>query len=438
MYHEEVDYLYRAARKGYPVFFCPFAEARHHGAYSTRHQPLQRVYWVRRNTVYFLRKHRPGWWGWAYFWLTLALSLGFNLCRCRFERVKAILTGLTDGMGMRVAQPSPLQVSTGSAAVRTASETLAPRGLDQAGGKCGQAPDVSFVIPCFNSRSTIGTTIDSIMRQSSRLNLETIVVDSSDDDTVELLRKDWPQVRVVHSPVRLFPGAARNRGAELAGGRLIAFVDADAAVQPGWLERLCSALEARPSVTMTGGAVGNANPRPLPSRVLHLVEFSEYLPGLAPGLRRALSSSNLLVRRDDFLSSRRFAEDYAMAEDLLLCQAWSGGILFESRACVLHRHRSTWTRARRHLYELGWWSGRYRGERASRDRWLSAAPGLSLLLPWIRTLLICSRLVRSGGPTAWGGLFLAPLIWGALLWWAVGLHRGLKDGLRRRRASAVA
>ena len=58
MYHEEVDFLFRARRSGFPIYYCPFTEVIHYGGHSTRRQPLKKTYWIRRNAVYFLRKHR--------------------------------------------------------------------------------------------------------------------------------------------------------------------------------------------------------------------------------------------------------------------------------------------------------------------------------------------------------------------------------------------
>lgn len=98
MYHEEVDLLFRAGQRGYPAYYCPAARVHHRSAHSTRDEPLKRVFWVRRNTVLFLRKHRVGAWAWGNWWKTLVLSLVWNVLLLRWRRVAAIWQGVVEGM----------------------------------------------------------------------------------------------------------------------------------------------------------------------------------------------------------------------------------------------------------------------------------------------------------------------------------------------------
>ena len=98
MYHEEVDFLFRAGRKGYPTYYCPAARVHHRRAHSTRDNPLQRVFWIRRNTVLFLRKHRAGAWAWGCWGKSLVLSLVWNVLLFRWRRVATIRRGVVAGM----------------------------------------------------------------------------------------------------------------------------------------------------------------------------------------------------------------------------------------------------------------------------------------------------------------------------------------------------
>jgi GT2 family glycosyltransferase len=101
MYHEEVDFLFRTRRSGFPVYYCPKAEVIHHGAHSTRQQPLKKVYWIRRNAIHFLRKHQANGLQWTYFWTTLVLSLLFNALALRWSRLATIFRAVKEGLAER-------------------------------------------------------------------------------------------------------------------------------------------------------------------------------------------------------------------------------------------------------------------------------------------------------------------------------------------------
>lgn len=288
-------------------------------------------------------------------------------------------------------------------------------------------PDVCFIVPSYNSRRTIRATLDSIYAQRSERRIEVVVVDSSADGTADWLKQLYPQLRVLESETRLFAGAARNRGARETAAPLLAFLDADASAVPDWLESLFRNLAAHPNVSLVGGSVANANPESLPSRLLHWIEFSEYLPGLPSGFRQALSSSNLLVRRDEFLANGGFDADYGMAEDLLLCRKWpDGGLFFEGKTGIFHSHRSTWEEVREHLQSLGYWSGLYRAKHRSSGSWLRGLPLASFGLPFLRAPRIVARVLRGNWKEGVKAVLLLPLLLWALFEWSIGFQRGLR------------
>ena len=98
------DFLFRAGRRGYPAYYCPAARVHHRRAHSTRDEPLKRVFWVRRNTVLFLRKHRVGAWAWGNWGKTLVLSLVWNIVLLRWQRVATIWRGVVAGMKKEVEE----------------------------------------------------------------------------------------------------------------------------------------------------------------------------------------------------------------------------------------------------------------------------------------------------------------------------------------------
>ncbi len=176
---------------------------------------------------------------------------------------------------------------------------------------------------------------------------------------------------------------------------------------------------------MVGGAVANANPETPASRTLYWLEFSDFLPNQPAGFRRWLSSSNLLIRRDDFLLAKGFNPDFAMAEDLILSLMIGRGLFLETSTRIFHRHRSEWMRVREHLYRLGLWSGRFRATFAARGsglRWLPIS--CFVLTPW-RLAQIMSRVWRHDSARPRLAREIPWLITG--LWtWNKGFYRGLR------------
>jgi len=287
--------------------------------------------------------------------------------------------------------------------------------------------NVSFVVPCYQSRRTLGFTLKSIFAQRPAVDFEVIVVDSSEDPVTDWIKVHFPSVRVHHSERRLYPGAARNLGARLAQGERVAFLDADAAAHPDWLLRTSARLNHIGESGVVGGYIGNANPTTAGSRVLHWVEFSEFLPGRPGGLRPFLSSSNLLVNRQFFESSGGFPENIPASEDRLFFHRIREGIFFESATGVLHYHRTRWKAILTHISGLGFWAGYVRQTESLTGSALAGLPHASWLLPIYRTPAIITRVARSSSAAGFRAVLLSPLILAACTAWSAGFRKGLLE-----------
>lgn len=88
---------------------------------------------------------------------------------------------------------------------------------------------ISIIVPVYNAENTIGTCVDSLVRQSHNL-LEIILVDDGSTDNSgkicdELAIKD-NRIKVIHKENEGV-SVARNTGINKAAGYAITFVDAD-------------------------------------------------------------------------------------------------------------------------------------------------------------------------------------------------------------------
>jgi glycosyltransferase involved in cell wall biosynthesis len=288
-----------------------------------------------------------------------------------------------------------------------------------------QNPEISFVIPSYRSRTTIDRSVASVLHQETALRFELIIVESGGDEEAAGLTQLVPSATVLNSKLRLYPGSARNAGARISSGEFLAFLDADVILPPTWLETLITKLRAHHQIKAIAAPVANANPEQRASRVLHWVEFSEFLPGQPSGFRPSLSSSNLLMRRVTFWEAGGFAEQLAMGEDLLLSQQLKAGLYLETSLAVHHTHRSDWRLVQTHLRQLGYWSGRHRRDHRSSGDWLRHTPFLSFGLPALRLFRILRRVAKSNRKAGLMALSSTPWMVAALFHWASGFRQGL-------------
>ena len=290
-----------------------------------------------------------------------------------------------------------------------------------------RAPDISFVVPSYQSESTIEATLHSIRGQDSSLSREIVVVDSSPGSPSRALEPGGPGLQVVRSSERLWPGAARNLGAQRARGCWLAFVDADAVLERDWLQCLHGKLQ-RDLDSLAGGRVANANPESDAGSVLHWLEFSEFLPGQSGGLRPFVSSSNLLIRKECFLEAGGFDERLRMSEDAAFCRLYPGGVLFCPETGIRHRHRGTWEQVEDHLRRHGHWSGICRRLYPGPGSFLARWPSLSRLLPLWRLPRVAWRVCRCRPGETGKCLRLLPGLLRGLVVWSRGFERGIRTG----------
>ena len=113
---------------------------------------------------------------------------------------------------------------------------------------------VSALIPAFNAERYLPEAIQSALTQT-RPPFEVIVVDDgSTDATAEAARAFDQRVRYERQE-QSGPGAARNRGVELARGDHLAFLDADDRWERDKLERQLGALQSEPPPDIVFGHV---------------------------------------------------------------------------------------------------------------------------------------------------------------------------------------
>jgi len=165
---------------------------------------------------------------------------------------------------------------------------------------------LSFVIPAYNEAANIGRCLDSIFRElrGKPYAYEVIVVDNaSTDNTAEIAGKRAEVIIVrEHRKGITF---ARQAGLARSSGDLIANVDADTMLTPGWLETVFREFNKDPGlVCLSGPQVYYDAPRSVQicSRLFYGVSFITYL------VIRYVFRSGSMVQGGNFICRRAALE----------------------------------------------------------------------------------------------------------------------------------
>lgn len=113
-------------------------------------------------------------------------------------------------------------------------------------------PTVSVVIPAYNESQRIDQCLEAVLAQSPD---EVIVVDNNcTDDTIERAERH-AGVRIVQEPQQGI-GFARAAGFNAARGEIIARIDVDTIVGPGWVDAIRERFAADPELAALAGDAG--------------------------------------------------------------------------------------------------------------------------------------------------------------------------------------
>lgn len=157
---------------------------------------------------------------------------------------------------------------------------------------------VSVIVPLYNKIAWVERTLRSIAAQTFG-DFEVIVVDDGSTDGSPAVVEAFPDARFrLITQANAGPGAARNRGIAEARAGLVAFLDADDAWRPEYLEASIGILDQNPGVcSATCGFLEHPG--------LRDTEPMWRARGLTPGVHRVTPSTGpkLLTHMLSFMSS---------------------------------------------------------------------------------------------------------------------------------------
>jgi GT2 family glycosyltransferase len=246
---------------------------------------------------------------------------------------------------------------------------------------------LSIVIPTYNASAWIAQCLDSIRANAPRHPYEVIAVDdSSADDTVDIIRSQFPEVQVFSNSRNLGFSRTVNVGLRAAAGEQMFVLNNDTWIHPHALEALIDFLDATPDAGLVGPRVQNGDGtlqpqcrRLVPTPVGALLYFTRlsrrryFVTSQDENVTHdvdALSGAAMLVRRAVVEQIGYFDEEFFLyGEDMDFCwRAKQAGwrVVYHPAAVITHFggqggtgkrrinatiefHRAMWLFYRKHL-----------------------------------------------------------------------------------------
>jgi len=112
---------------------------------------------------------------------------------------------------------------------------------------------VSAIVVTYNSAENIIACLNALRREVDSIGGDIIVFDNgSSDDTVQMIKKEYPDIRLIESEQNLGFGVANNMAVKMARGEYILFANPDMILDSGALKRL---FETFQNQTLAGAVV---------------------------------------------------------------------------------------------------------------------------------------------------------------------------------------
>ena len=115
-------------------------------------------------------------------------------------------------------------------------------------------PKISFVIPAYNEEAQLPRCLAAVIAEIDRVGCpaEIIVVNNASTDGTGALARSYDHVIVVDEPEKSLV-KARQAGLAAAAGELIANIDADTVIPPGWLRQVLAEFADDPALIGLSG-----------------------------------------------------------------------------------------------------------------------------------------------------------------------------------------
>ncbi len=281
----------------------------------------------------------------------------------------------------------------------------------------------SVIIPSYNSKNKICKTLDALKEMETEHAHEIIVVDSSADETPDIIKKKYPWVKLIHLEEQTYPGSARNLGIRHSRGNIIAFLDSDCTVIKEWLDIIVETHLTHPDYAAVVGSIGNGTPYNLVGTASYLIEFNEWTPKTKKREIDYILGGNVSYKKEIIMKHSLSYTDIFPSEDTIFAQdliAKGEKIIFIPELIVYHVNNTDLSHVLRHQYVLGNASAKARRDKNMFGNIISKYKILILGVPFVRYVRAFIRLLKQDFILFIIFIVISPLYILAVFCWAIG------------------
>lgn len=246
---------------------------------------------------------------------------------------------------------------------------------------------ISVIVPAKDAEQTMGGCLNALLHQEGMLldiDYEVIVVDDGSADDTGLITQQYP-VKVIMKNNE-GPASARNAGAWVAKGALLAFTDADCVPTPSWLKNLTQPF-TNPEVVGVKGTYWTTQTA-LVARFVQLEYEYKYARMLHKASIDFIDTYSAAYRRDIFIQNGGFNESFPFPsvedQEFSFRLARKGYLMvFSPTAVVYHHHDRNVYEYLRRKFGIGYWKAymlRWMPEKAFSDSHTAPTQRIEIVL----------------------------------------------------------
>lgn len=238
----------------------------------------------------------------------------------------------------------------------------------------GDVPFCSIIVPTHARPGQLGECLAALSRLDyPKERLEAIVVDDGGGmplaPVLERFRGSL-DLKLVEQE-QAGPADARNAGAALARGEVLAFTDDDCQPARDWLSRLVARLDTRRDRAAGGHTVNALRENPYARTSQLIIDVGYDQNNRDPEDARFFTTNNLVVPTAAFHSLGGFRSGWVTSEDRDFCDRWVARgfmLTYEPAAIVYHAHRLNFRSFCRQHFAYGRGAYRFHHAHARRSK----------------------------------------------------------------------